>query len=729
MNHPAKPLPIVFLWHMHQPYYVDPLEEVAMMPWVRLHAVKGYLDMIDTARCLPEVKMSFNVTPVLLRQLLELGDRKVRDLWEEWARKPAADCTAEDRRHLLENFFKINPQTLVDPFPRYRQLLELRGREGTPRQFKSALNVYTEQDIRDLQTWYNLAWCGFSARKRFPELDELIRKGRDFTEEEKNRVLDIHHEIVRLLPAVYREAMESGQIEITTTPFFHPIMPLVYDTDFGKRAMPGREFPSRFQAPDDVEAQLFLAQQQHERVFGEKARGLWPSEGSVAPELLPLFQKAGIEYFCTDEDILFRSLDSDPKRKGSVTDHLELFQPWWCEYEGAGCHALFRERPLSDFIGFNAARNSAEDAAGYLVHHLEHLADVIPNNNRVVTLALDGENAWEAFADGGEAFLRQVYEQLTRSNKCSTLRLGDVFQIPETRPSARLHSLHTGSWISANFDIWIGDIEENTGWERIRETRAFLVREAQEGDHQPETLQQAWDAIYAAEGSDWFWWYGPDFQNDSDMLFDLLFRKHLQRVYLLLGQEPPPQLDISIQQEQEEPAALPPRDWIQPHVGGIMEGFYEWMGAGQYDASQQHTAMFQSDRRIQDLFYGFSRKWLYVRVDFKGDFPDEVLFEFSKPNPVRVRAFRKNGDVRLLLEKDGEEKATVPPETDFQISWDQRLEWGISFAALDFELPLAQIALRIYVHEDDLEVESVPERGVLEFPGPSDAFHLKNWFV
>ncbi|MEM6884140.1 MAG: glycoside hydrolase family 57 protein [Verrucomicrobiota bacterium] len=725
----SPPLKVVFLWHMHQPYYVDPLERVALMPWVRIHAVKGYLDMIDAARANPNVKMSFNFTPVLVRQLLEFSEGSVRDLWGEWSRKNSAELTTDDRYHILENFFKINHHTLIDPFPRYKQLLELRGREGSPRQMKAAVSVFSEQDMRDLQTWYNLAWCGFSAEKRFPELAELKTKGSEFTEEEKNRVMDIHYEIINLVLDLYREAQAEGQIEVTTTPYFHPIMPLVYDTDFGRRAMPDREFPERMTAPDDVRAHLRLAQEQHARVFGKPARGLWPSEGSVAPELIPLFQEAGIEYFCTDEDNLFRSLAVDPALKERKVDHLELFQPWQCVHGEAKVGALFRERPLSDFIGFNAARNSAEDAAGYLLHHLEHLADVAQTPDPVATLALDGENAWEAFMDGGEDFLNCLYRSIEQSEKLTTATMGEIFDTSNVDALAQVNTLHTGSWISANFDIWICDAEENEGWERIRETREFLVQYLAEHEVDAGIETQVWDAIYAAEGSDWFWWYGPDFQTDCDMLFDLLFRKHLQRAYILLGQDPPVSLEIPIQQVHEEvhAAITPPRDFIVPVVGGEQEGFYEWMGAGHFDVSQQQTAMFQSDRLLQEFYYGFSATHLYLRADFMGEFPDRIEFTFVKPSVVKVVAQRTEGgpEVHVAQGKSGR----LAKSDNAAIAWEKRLEWSLPFEAMGWQPPVEEIAMEISVLVNDLETERYPERGLLEFAGPSHAFQLQNWFV
>ena len=354
-------LDVIFLWHMHQPYYVDPLTRTAMMPWVRLHAVKGYMDMIEMSNRYPEIRMNFNFAPVLVQQLLELQQREVKDLWETWSRVPASSLAAVEKRSILENFFKINWRTCVDVYPRYAQLLDLRGRVVNEQTLIESVARFTEQDFRDLQTWYNLAWCGFSVCRRYPELLELKRKGRDFTEEEKNRVLDMHHLAVSGVLGFYRAAQEEGRIELTTTPYFHPIMPLVYDTEFARRCMPGRELPPQFSAPEDVRQHLLMAQELHQKVFGRKARGLWPSEGSVAPELLPLMAEAGIEYFCSDEEVLFRSLKLDPDHASSKIDHLELFQGWQFEYGGAKVRGMFRERPLSDFLGFNAARNPAKE--------------------------------------------------------------------------------------------------------------------------------------------------------------------------------------------------------------------------------------------------------------------------------------------------------------------------------------------------------------------------------
>jgi len=713
MSPPASTLPVVLLWHMHQPYYVDPQTQVAVMPWVRLHAVKGYNDMIDMADRFPELRLNFNFTPVLVRQIRELAERQVTDQWETWARTPAPELNHEQRYALLENFFKINHETCIRPYPRYAELLDLRGPATHAEALNESVRLWTEKDFRDLQVWYNLAWCGFSACRAYPELVELKRKGRHFTEEEKNRLLDIHHEVLSQVLDRYRAAIADHRVELTTTPFYHPIMPLVYDTDFGKRAMPDREFPPRLQAPEDVAAHLRLAQEEHERAFGVRARGLWPSEGSVAPELIPLFQEAGIEYFCTDEDILFRSLPGG-------TNHVELFQAWEVEHEGAQVGALFRERPLSDFIGFNAARNSAADAADHLCHHLEHLAEVVGHPQRVVTLALDGENAWEAFLDGGEEFLEAFYRRLVESKHLHSRRLGDIFAEAESCP--KVEHLHTGSWISANFDIWIGEAEENRGWGWILETREFLLKQENGGHADPEKLAAAWQEIYAAEGSDWFWWYGPDFQNDSDLLFDGLFRKHLQNVYLVLGQEPPPHLDEPIRKHGQAQPVTPPYRWIEPPEDVDQIGFFDWLGAGSFDVRQQQTAMFQSGRIVEAIYFGFSRERFYFRVDFEEGDLDAVYIDWKEPESLALE---------MVPAEDGWMVRSPDPAAGKIHCWGKdRLMLSVPLEHLGLDLEgSASAAFEIRVLRKGVEAERYPEHGKIEFQGPGPEFHQRNWFV
>lgn len=717
---------VVLLWHMHQPYYVNPLTKTAMMPWVRLHSVKGYLDMIDLLDRVPGVNVNFNFTPVLVKQIEELANGEVIDLWETWSRKPVAELHIDEKKRILEDFFKLNWDTMIKPYPRYLELLHRRGMSWSERTLDEAITLFSDDDFRDLQVWYNLSWCGHSAVRRYPILAELKKQGSHFTEEQKNTVLDIHREILRLVLTLYRAAVARGQVEITTTPFFHPIMPLVYDTDFARRCMPYATLPMRFSAPEDVRAQLRLAQEQHERVFGEKARGLWPSEGSVAPELIPLFQEAGIEYFCTDEGNLFHSLEHDPAWSGKQVDHLELFQGWRIRHDDAQVQALFRERPLSDFIGFNAARNEASRSVDYLMHHLDHLASILTEPHHCVLLALDGENAWEAFADGGEKFLTLFYEALAQRQNFRTRRLSGYFT--EFPSRAECNQLHTGSWINSDFDIWIGDPEENKGWEWIGQTRQFLADRIARGGLAEDKITAAWWAIYAAEGSDWFWWYGPDFNTDCDFLFDELFRTHLQNVYRILEVTPPAYLDVPICLPSQEVSYSKPHRYI--HVGkkGVVENYFEWVGAGHLDITQQQTAMYQSDRIGRHLYFGFNEEFFILRLDASHK-PESLVLQFTGPSCRRIKLERgQRNAFHATLEASEDQVTFHPVDAPLHAIWNDFLILQIPRSLLGWEVA-GKVTFFAQLFEKGLQKERYPERGAIEFPVPDIHFEASQWFV
>jgi alpha-amylase/alpha-mannosidase (GH57 family) len=719
---------VVILWHMHQPYYVNPLTKKAMMPWVRLHAAKGYLDMIDLVTAHPDVRVTFNFTPVLIRQIHELNNREVEDEWETLSAKPASNLTEDDRHRLVENFFKINWDTLVRPVPRYAELLAKRGASYQSARVDAISRSFTEADFRDLQLLYNLQWCGFSAFRRFPILGEIKAKGRDFTEEDKRAVLDVHRQILALVLPEYRAAQDRGQIELTTTPYFHPIMPLVYDTNIARRCQPNSPLPSQFSAPDDVRAHLRLAQELHEKTFGRRARGLWPSEGSIAPEIVPLMAEAGIDYFASDEGNLFKSLKHDPAWMNKTADHLELFQGWRVNTGGASVQALFRDRPLSDFIGFDAARNETSRAVDHLRGHLLNIAQAAPTGRGVTPLILDGENAWEAFPDGGETFLSAFYQMLTTTPELRLRRIGDYFD--EFPPQAETSFLHSGSWIRSDYDIWIGDPEENKAWEWLKETRHFLVERQNQGGASPERLQAAWWEIYAAEGSDWFWWYGPDFTIDTDLLFDELFRTHLQNVYRLLAVEPPAHLEVPICLPSTALNYNKPLNLISPNLASEREHFFDWLGAGELDLTRQATAMFQGDRIGQKLIFGFGPDAFYLRLDLSRP-PEAVIVRILLPHPARITLRETAGqgapDATFESSTDGVNFTPVFV-SNLQVHWGRSLRLAVPRQVLGIH-PAQEFAFFVQLMEGGLQSERFPERGAIELTAPGADFESEQWFV
>lgn len=724
---------VVFLWHMHQPYYVNPTTRTATMPWVRLHSVKGYLDMISIIEDYPEVRVNFNLTPVLLLQIKELVERHVKDLWLEWSRKPADALNDEEKFLILENFFKINWDHLIKPFPRYWELLNKRGLTLYRDEVRRGLRYFTAQEFLDLQVWFNLAWCGYTAFRLYPELAELRKKGSHFTEAEKSRVLEIHGEIMKLVLQKYAAAEQRGQAELTTTPFFHPILPLIYDSQFAERSLPGREFPKRFHWPQDAAAQLVLAVEQHEQLFGKRPRGLWPSEGSIAPELIPLMQRVGIQYFCSDEENLFNSIKRDPAYRGAEVDHLELFQGWRVEYDGASVNAVFRERPLSDFIGFTASKNSADEAARHLLHHLTHIASLVPRDTGFIPLILDGENAWETFADGGEGFLRALYSGISAErDRLHSCTIEDYFA--RNPPRRHLSTLHTGSWISSNFDIWIGEEEENRAWDLLGDARTFLQKQIDAGALTGEQQNRALREIYAAEGSDWFWWYGPDFSTENDDLFDELFRQHLKNVYILCGALAPAALDTPITRAKAVGRYELPQSFIEPEVDGWLSSYFEWIGAGSYRAGSEQGAMYRSGRLIETIQFGFNDESLFLRIDLDGKWQD-VTFHVAFFSPrgflLKSKPLSRRQDGYRTAGATQEYTITTPGGVELKrdnIAAAEIVEWEIPLLDLTLK-PGAPVAFQIRLLQGGIERESYPESGAIQLTVPKPDFAVANWMV
>ena len=706
---------VAFLWHMHQPYYVDPATKAASMPWVRLHCAKGYLDMISTISDYPAVRSNFNLSPVLLLQIRELLNGSIEDRWLELSRRPAAELSEGERFTILENFFKANWDHLVRPHSRYWELLNKRGLTFYRDDVRRGVRYFSVQEILDLQVWFNLAWCGYTLCRLHPELTELKQKGRGFTEQDKRRVLDLHFEAMRLVLRSYREASERGQVELTTTPFFHPILPLVFDSAFAERSMPGRTFPSRFAWPADAEAQITLAVDQHAAIFGSRPKGLWPAEGAIAPELIPLMQRAGIEYFCTDEENLFASLKTDPAWKGANVDHLELFQGWRVQHGGAEVSAIFRERPLSDFIGFNAARNEPAQAAMHLLFHLRHISDLV-NDRGLIPLILDGENAWEFFRDGGEAFLRAFYAGIeSEGQRLRSTTLCDY--LASHPPQRRLTTLHTGSWIGSNLDIWIGEPEENRAWDLLGEARAWFEERVQSGELDLEQEAAARKSLYAAEGSDWFWWYGPDFTTENDHFFDELFRAHLRAVYHACGDVAPAALEMPITAGRGEPPHRLPTRFVTPVINGARAGFFEWSGAGSYAPA--------TSSKITRLYFGNDDAHFFLRIDFAHTPGGTLVLQFVQPKHLVVTiSLNGSGERPLEVQRHGESPVALG-----LCAADELAELALPLPALGVDLP-TEISFQIRLFDDAGNlVECHPPASAIQCPLLGADWTLVNWTV
>ena len=613
-----KQVHVCFFWHMHQPYYTDPVMGSASMPWVRLHATKAYFDMAYLLEQFPAVHATFNFTPSLLRQLDEIGRGTIRDLFLERAQRPAAQLTDEEKAFLIRHFFSANWATMVRPYPRYHELLVKRGGESDRHSLMKTARQFSTQDFLDLQVWHNLAWFGYGTVHHYPRLAALRAKNRGFTEEDKQEVLALQRVAVQEIVPLYRRLAERGQIELTTTPFFHPILPLVIDTDFTRRARPDLPLPARFRAPEDAEAQLRLAVEFHRQTFGQTPAGLWPSEGSVCPELLPMVHRAGLRWLATDEGIAARSFEQagQPWHR-----HRALYQPYRAGEDGQDITIVFRDRDLSDAFGFVYHKTNPDSAAEDVLRRLRTIIHDAPQDRVLIPIILDGENPWEHYHDGGEHFLSRLYRAFTAREldqegtirlQASTLSDG-LAAVP---PTQQLPALHSGSWINQDYKIWIGHAEDNRGWDLLGHTRARLIELA--ATLPPDRAESAWQELYAAEGSDWFWWYGDDFDTDYKQEFDRLFRTHLRNVWLFMGLTAPESLNEPIAALAPHTVAdrvTQPVATLTPTIDGLVTDFFEWRGAGSIATQPPLGAMWKAEGLFTAIHFGWSRDHLYLRLD------------------------------------------------------------------------------------------------------------------
>lgn len=728
---------VCFLWHMHQPYYTDPITGSASMPWVRLHAAKAYFDMAYLLENFPNVHATFNFTPSLLLQLQEFGSGKVHDLFLEHAERPAASLSAEEQAFLIRHYFSINWATMIRPYPRYHELLVKRGTEIDGRDLDHLARQFTTQDLLDLQVWFNLAWFGYGAVRRYPRLAALRTKKRGFTEEEKQEMLALQRTVVQQIVPMYRRLAERGQIELTTTPFFHPILPLVIDTEYTRRARPDLALPSRFRAPEDAEAQLRLAVEYHAATFGQPPDGLWPSEGSVCPEVIPMLPALGLKWLATDEGVLARSLTASQQPWHRSAD---LYQPYRTGQQGQDVGIVFRDREISDAFGFVYHKTTADSAADDVLRKIRQIVLDAPGKEVLIPIILDGENPWEHYHEGGEQFLSHLYQAFSKgalnqegSTRVVTSTVSEA--LAAMPPTRHLPQLHSGSWINQDFKIWIGHQEDNRGWDLLGLTRSRLQELTP--SLPPDQARAAWNELYAAEGSDWFWWYGDDFDTAYKEEFDRLFRTHLSNVWKIAGAAPPDWLNVPICEVRRfQPAdqVTAPLALLHPTLDGLMTDFFEWRGAGTINPNPPLGAMWKADGLISALFFGCNLDHLFLRLD-----PDEQLLargqdlqiecQLETPAQVyRIVIAPTAPDHYLLAERNDQSGQWNERGSSSLIGWRKILELAIPFKDIRLEQG-RELHLSIIVKSHGLEIARYPHYRPAAIAVPGPEFESTMWRV
>jgi len=561
-----KSIDLVFLWHMHQPDYRDYSSGDFVLPWTYLHAIKDYTDMAYHLERHPKVRAVVNFVPVLLEQLEDYADQfatgQLRDpLLRMLAHENIGELSADQRQSILDACFRSNHTKMIAPYPAYKRLLELFNRLQTDGE--AALSYLSGQYMADLLTWYHLAWCGESVRREHALVVRLMSKAEGFSRDDRKQLLDFIGEIISDIIPRYRKLAESGQIELSATPHYHPLAPLLIDFASAREAMPDASLPSSphySKGRQRVTAHIRSAKENHRKRFGAEPVGMWPAEGAISSETLEVLAAENCRWAASGEGVLVNSLRQSQQ---SVPERAQyLYRPYRLEEGAKNLLCFFRDDRLSDLIGFEYSRWHGRDAARHFIDQIEAIARQSPNDETpIVSVIMDGENAWEYYPYNGHYFLEELYTMIDANPWIRTTTYRDYVTHPITlsaAESARVHSLPyvvAGGWVYGNFSTWIGSPDKNRAWDLLCAAKQSFDMVMSSGRLSQAEQEAAEKQLYSCESSDWFWWFGDYNPSHSVASFDHLFRHNLTALYRLLQLPPPANLSEPISQGGGNPEA------------------------------------------------------------------------------------------------------------------------------------------------------------------------------
>lgn len=589
-----KKLKVAFLWHQHQPYYR--VENEFLLPWVLFHGTKDYFDLPEVLYEFPNIKQTFNFAPSLNLQIDEYINHQAQDLVQKLTLIPAIELTDENKIEILKYFFACNYKSMIVTNRRFNELYERQRTSGF------AINNFNTQDWLDLQVLYNLVWFGYFSSNR-NLIKRLLIKGSNYTEYEKNLVIQEQFEVLKSINKQYQKLKELGQISLSCSPMFHPILPLLINSDSALESLPDNDLPNPlYKYPEDAIIQIKQGLEYFEQTFGFKPKGMWPSEGSLSNETLNLLIDNGVNWVASDEVVLANSIDNQ--------NGLNKYFPYRYKSNNGEITLFFRDHNLSDKIGFVYSNWNENDAAHDFINNLKNIRNSLISSlgddildEAVVSVILDGENCWEYYKDNGIPFLRALFGLMQQDSEIDTVLFDDLLKSYYSR---EIKKLQAGSWINGNFSIWIGDKEDISAWNLLSETRLYL--ENKKNNVSESLFNDAIQSIMVAEGSDWFWWYGPEHPAINKPIFDFIFRYYLQKVYKIFGEPYPEKLDLPIW-EQNKTSIKNTNEKLE-----ISEIFYD---LGEIiNISNDNTSMHRSGDIIKAVKKISIKNKIYLEIEF-----------------------------------------------------------------------------------------------------------------
>jgi alpha-amylase/alpha-mannosidase (GH57 family) len=671
----SKPLNVAIIWHQHQPDYK--YNGLYQAPWVRLHSIKDYVDMATIIKKYPNVKININLVPSLINQIDDYVFNNAQDKFLILMEKEEYELTKIDKKFILERSFDINWENVIKKYPYYYTLLKKRGEEDYLIN-DELINKFTFQELRDLMVWFNLAWFDPDFKK---ELSYYFNKEKNFSLEDVLYLKEYQQNIMASVIPVHRKLQEQGRIEIMTTPYYHPILPLIYNTDTAKHSYEGIKTGEKFSYPEDATLHVKKAIKSYKEHFGTAPLGMWPAEGSVSKDVVDIFAQNKIKFIATDEEVLEKSLNIHFKRdKNGIPEDVENFyRPYVAKGNYRKINILFRDRVLSDNLGFEYSKMSAKKAVFQIKEYLYNIKAKLPNNkDHLVTIILDGENAWENYENDAKDFFNEFYKLFNEDENLKTVRVSDYLE--KCNNFGKIENLWSGSWISADFTTWIGENEENTAWDYLKKARK-LIKENKSKLNQKE-IREVMELILKAEGSDWFWWYGTDQESSNDIFFDLMFRDTLKKVYNICKVKYPSYLDNPII-ETKLAREVKLTKYFMPTIDGKREKI--WGKGFQIVNNENRGVMKAGNNGIKSFSYTTFKNNVYGFIELNEPIENEKIkiYADGREIPLNKTIFKKlenNIEFKIkdkiskiaIIASNAQKKFRLPLKSDISIKYSEK---------------------------------------------------------
>lgn len=602
MMNQTKKLSIAFYWHMHQPVYQLSPEGDYLMPWVRLHAVKDYLDMLLIGKKFKNLKLNFNLVPVLLDALIDYGENEMHDIHSRLTITDIDDLTDDDKKFIINNFFDANYHSMILPNQEYERLLQ-KYQAGD----ENNIDIFSPQEYSDLMALFNLAWIDPSFKNMYPEVKALIKKGKNYSLSDRIKIIEIHRDIIRKIIPSYKKFADEGKIEITTSPYYHPILPIMLDLKEIRKTS-STTFPHNLKMELDAKMQTEMALDRVQELFGKRPKGIWPSEHCISPKELDLFKSLGIEWTISDEGILSNSINFEFIRdfRGYLEDPYHLLKSY--KYKN-GLNIIFRDSVLPNLIGFEYPNHDPENAANDLYDRIKSAQSKLlssPDEHHLLTIAMDGENCWENYTHDGSTFLETIYGLIENDPTLETVLISDYIAKDTPKP---LNKISSGSWVNRNFKLWIDEPLKNLAWTYLKQVRDDFSNYVKKNPINP-NIEAARKELFICEGSDWFWWYGEPNNSGRDNIFDYIFREHLKNIYFYLDIEPPEYLDTPLLSAISKPSRYPKGEFT-PVIDGKEKDDESWLNAGCINIPD--GPVLKENKFYDKICFGYDKDNIYLR--------------------------------------------------------------------------------------------------------------------